>query len=303
MNSLLDMYAKCGCMDDGFQVFSRFHDKDVVTWTTIISGYARQGLDDKAFQLLEEMRREGVNPDKFAFMCVLKACASVKSLEKGRLIHVYVVQSGLELDAFMVSTLVDFYSKCGHLTDARHAFDSIIDHDVVSWTAMLVAYAKHGCGQEALELMGKMLDSGVKLNHVTLLGVLSACSHSGMLEEGQYMFDIMKQKSMVTKTAEHYACMIDLLTRAGCLEAAEQLLTDLPFEPNVSMWLALLRSCIICGNRDLAKHAAEHVLKLEPGNEVAFVLLSNVCANGASGIACDVMQDDDWLSVNQLQVG
>lgn len=142
-----------------------------------------KGLDEKAFEFLECMRKEGINLDKFTFVCVLKACAGSKNLDQGRLIHMYAIQGGLELDAFMESTLVDLYSKGGHKHDARYVFYSIDKHDVVSWTAMLVGYAQHGRGKDALKFMEQMLHSGVKLNYVTLMGVLSACSHSGLVEE------------------------------------------------------------------------------------------------------------------------
>eukprot|EP01018_Ginkgo_biloba_P038447 Gb_32439 [translate_table: standard] len=277
-NALVDMYAKCGSIEDAYQVFNNMPEQDVVSWNAMIGAYAQNGDGVEALKLFCEVEWTDVKPDKFMFASVLSACASLAALEHGKHIHGSIIRTGFGLDAFVSSTLVDMYAKCGSVEDARQVFDNMPEQDLVSWTAMIGGYAQNGCGKQALELYEMMLGKIMKPNYVTFVGVLSACSHAGLVDEGRHYFNSMSRDHCITPRAEHYGCMIDLLGRAGCLDEAEDLINNMPFKPNAIVWGALLGACRIHGKSELGKLAAECLFELEPNNASTYVLLSNMYA-------------------------
>eukprot|EP01018_Ginkgo_biloba_P005621 Gb_23018 [translate_table: standard] len=276
--ALLDMYAKCGNIEDAHRLFVRMPKGDVVSWTTIIGGYVQNGHGEEALKLFFQMRWEDVKPNQFTFASVLSACANIAALEHGKQVHVHVIQSGFESNIFVSSALVDMYAKCGSIEEAHQSFGKMHRRDLVSWTLMIAGYAQNGQGCEALQLFEQMLQAGMKPNHITFICVLSACSHSGLVDEGLRYFDSMSQDHGIAPTADHYACMIDLLGRAGHLVEAENIISNMPYEPDGSMWRALLGACRVHGNMELGKRAAERLFELEPQNAATYVQLSHIYA-------------------------
>lgn len=187
-------------------------------------------------------------------------------------------QSGIESDVFVRSAIVDMYAKCGNLDDARLSFDKIYKPDTVLWTTIISAYAQHGHGREALLLFEEMQQAGLTPNHVTFLGVLAACSHTGLVDKGWHYFLSMSQHHGIRPRVEHYVCMVDILGRSGHLDEAEDLINSIPYEPDAILWKALLGACRVHGNLDIGRRAAEHLFDLEPQNAASYVLLSNVYA-------------------------
>ncbi|KAJ7523169.1 hypothetical protein O6H91_18G040000 [Diphasiastrum complanatum] len=275
---LIDMYAKCGSIDDAYDVFKSMPVRNVVSWSTMISGYVKCGHGQKAIKLFQQMQQELVKPDGVTYVAMISACADIGALEEGKRVHAEVTRSGLELDVFVGSSLVDMYAKCGSIKNARTVFGNISRRNVVSWNSMLTGYALHGLGKEALLLFEEMCESGAEVDGSTLACLLSACSHAGLVDQGYYCFESMVPLYGIMATVEHHSCMVDLLGRSGCLNEAEDVINSMCCKPDVSVWMALLSACRINGDVQMAERAAEQILELDPENSSAFVLLSNIYA-------------------------
>eukprot|EP01018_Ginkgo_biloba_P018552 Gb_27282 [translate_table: standard] len=277
-NVMIVGYAQNGRPGDARFLFDKMPEQNVISWTAIIAGYTQNGNNEEALQLFSHMQQACMKPNHSTFAIILSACASLATLEQGKQFHAYIVKMGFDSDVFVRSALVDMYAKCGCLDGARQTFDKISKPDMVSWTAIIAGYAQHGHGREALQLFEQMQLAGSSPNHITFVGVLSACSHAGLVDEAwHYLFSMSRDHAIVPR-AEHYACMVDLLGRSGHLDEAEKLISEMPYEPNAVVWKALLGACRIHGNIDVGKRAAEHLFDLEPQNAAAYVLLSNIYA-------------------------
>ncbi|KAJ4966353.1 hypothetical protein NE237_018202 [Protea cynaroides] len=282
-NAFLSCYAKCGEMDDCEKIFARmFERRDEVSWNTMISGYIHNGVLSKAMDLVWFMMQRGQRLDCFTFATVLSACASVAALERGKEIHARGIRACVETDVVVGSALVDMYSKCGRIDYALRAFELMPMKNEFSWNSMISGYARHGCGVKALQLFTEMLQEGQPPDHVTFVGVLSACSHVGLADEGLEHFESMSNKYGLVPRMEHYSCMVDLLGRAGQLTMVEEFVKRMPMRPNVLMLRTIVGACCRANgaNTDLGRHAAEMLLALEPQNAVNYVLVSNMFAFG-----------------------
>lgn len=186
----------------------------------MIAGYAMHGRSEDALILFQKMRRTTVRPYSVTYANILPACAQLAALQQGKEIHKSMMEDGLDSDIFVSGALIDMYVKCGSLNAGRQIFDEMPQRDLVSWTSMVAGYGMHGHGEEALSLFNQMQKSGVKPDHVTFVAVLSSCSHTGLVDEGLHYFDQMIFNYRITPRLEHYACMVDLLGRAGLLEKA-----------------------------------------------------------------------------------
>ncbi|KAJ7529910.1 hypothetical protein O6H91_15G070900 [Diphasiastrum complanatum] len=277
-SALVDMYAKCGCIEDACEVFNKMKERDVVSWNAMIAGYTQQGLGKEALALYKQMKQEDVQPNNVTYVVLLNACACIAALEQGKQLHSSIIQSGFELDVIVGTALVDMYAKCGSIEHAYQVFDSMNERNVVSWTAMIAGYAQQGHGKEALTLLKQMQREGMKPNEVTYVSVLSACSHSGLVDEGRHLFGIMCKDHDVTPTLDHYSCMVDLMGRAGCLVEAEDFIKIMPIQPNAVVWMTLLGAARNHGHVEIGRRAFNCVVKLEPENAAAYVLLSNIYA-------------------------
>ncbi|KAJ7541880.1 hypothetical protein O6H91_10G080800 [Diphasiastrum complanatum] len=277
-NTLVDMYAKCGCIEDARQVFDSMHERNVVSWTAIIAGYEQHGFSKESLDLYNQMKHEGVQPDIVTYVVLLRACARIAALELGKQLHMDVIENGFELDVILGNTLVDMYKKCGRVDYAHEVFNSMHKRDVVSWNVMIAGYAQQGLGKEALILLEQMQREGTKPNDVTYVSALSACSHSGLVDKGRHLFDSMCKDHGIIPTMDHYACMVDLLGRAGCLADAEAFISKMPVHPNAVVWMTLLSAARNHGHVEIGRRAFDCVVKLEPENAVAYVLLSNIYA-------------------------
>ncbi|CAM6003174.1 unnamed protein product [Sphagnum balticum] len=277
-SSLVDMYAKCGSMEEASRVFNKLPSRAVVCWTAMIFGHVKYGEGHKALDLFHQMQEEGVQPDAVTFAGVLNACASIMALEEGRRAHERIIQSRCESHVFVTNSLVDMYVKCGSMEDACRVFNTMPSHDVVSWNALLGGFAMHGQGKEALVHFERMCEEGVHPDDITFVCLLSTCSHSGFVDEGLCFYALMTTVYRIPAKLEHYTCMVDLLGRAGHLQEAENMIQGMPCKPNAAIWMALLGACRIHGNVEMGERMAKRVLELEPKNAAGFVLLSNLYA-------------------------
>lgn len=276
--SLLTMYSKCGLIDDSLNVFYQCVNANQVTWTAMIVGLVENGREESALLTFCQMIRSAINPNAFTLSTALRACSSLAMFEQGKQIHSLVMKTGLDRDRFTVAALVDMYGKCGSIRTARSIFDGLVKLDVVLVNSMIYSYGQSGYGHEALRLYNQMPDLGVEPNDVTIINVLSACSNAGLLEEGRWIFSSVTRNPNIKLSRDHYTCMVDLLGRAGRLEEAEKLITQVK-NPDVVLWRTLLSACRIHGEVNMARRVANCVLELEPGDEGTHVLLSNIYAS------------------------
>ena len=274
--ALIDMYSKCGSIEDAQCVFDEMPEKTTVGWNSIIAGYALHGYSEEALRMFHEMRDSGVEMDHFTFSMVIRICTRLASLEHAKQAHASLVRHGFGLDIVANTALVDFYSKWGRMEDARHVFDKMPQKNVISWNALIAGYGNHGHGEEAIEMFEQMLREKMRPNHITFLAVLSACSYSGLSERGWEYFKSMSRDHKIKPRAMHYACMIELLGQEGLLDEAFALIRSAPFKPTANMWAALLTACRVHENLELGKFAAEKLYGMEPEKLNNYIVLLNI---------------------------
>eukprot|EP01018_Ginkgo_biloba_P028506 Gb_30190 [translate_table: standard] len=277
-NALVAMYAKCGSMETAKRAFDKISHRNVVSWNTMIAGFTQNGNVNEALKLFRQMQMLSMKPDSITLMSVLPACSQLAALQQGKEIHCYMLKCEFELDVFVGSAIIDTYAKCGNIDGARKVFDKMLKRDAVSWTVMIAGYGMHGQGKTAITLFNEMQQVGMKPDHITFVSVLSACSHAGLVDEGWQYFYHMIQDYLITPSLEHYACMVDLLGRAGHLEEALNFIKKMPVEPDAGVWGALLGACRIHCDIKLGEHVAQRLIALEPNNAGNYVLLSNIHA-------------------------
>ncbi|MBA0724554.1 hypothetical protein Golax_021239 [Gossypium laxum] len=284
INGLIDMYAKCKSTNVARLMFDSVapSDRNVVTWTVMIGGYAQHGEANDALKLFSEMLQEGnsMKPNTFTICCALMACAHLAALRFGKQIHAYILRNRYEsVMLFMENCLIDMYSKSGDIHAARVVFDNMQHRNSVSWTSLLTGYGMHGYGEEAIKVLNDMRAAGFVPDGITFLVLLYVCSHSGMVDQGIRFFESMHTEYSVTPELDHYACMVDLLGRAGRFGQALELVHSMPMEPTAIVWIALLSGCRIHGNVELGEYAAAQLQELGSENDGSYTLLSNIYAN------------------------
>lgn len=277
-NALMDVYAKCGRMGNSMDLFLESPNRNDVTWNTMIVGYVQSGDGEKALKLFLNMLEYQVQATEVTYSSVLRASASLAALDSGVQIHSSTVKTFYDKNIVVANALIDMYAKCGSIKDARLIFDMLDERHEVSWNAMISGYSMHGLGREALKLFEMMQKMKCKPNKLTFVGVLSACSSAGLLDQAQAYFNSMVQDYSIEPCIEHYTCMVWLLGRSGHLEKAVKLIEEIPFEPSVMVWRALLGACVIHNDVDLGKMSAQRVLEMDPQDEAAHVMLSNIYA-------------------------
>ena len=282
--TLIRGYMKKEMFDDALALFREMPERNVVSWNAMISGYSQMGYNEEAVNLFVEMLREGTLPNDSTFPCAIRAVANIAALGMGRSFHGCAVKFLGKFDVFVGNSLVSFYAKCGSMEDSLLLFNTLPRKNIVSWNALIWGYANHGRGIEAVDFFERMQDTGVRPNSVTLLSLLLACTHSGLVDKGYTYFNKAREEEEHHPgllTPEHYACMVDLLSRAGRFEEAQRFLQELPFVPGIGFWKALLGGCRIHSNMELGELAARKILALDPEDVSSYVMLSN--AHSAAG--------------------
>ncbi|KAJ8753653.1 hypothetical protein K2173_026329 [Erythroxylum novogranatense] len=277
-NTMITGYAQAGDIDRARSMFDSMSERDSISWSAMIAGYAQNGRSEEALQLFVEMERDGERLNRSSFTCSLTACADIAALELGKQLHGRLVKAGFHTGCFVGNAVVAMYCKCGSIDEARDAFQEIAHKDVVSWNTIIYGYARHGFGEEALAVFESMKTSGIRPDATTMVGVLSACGHTGLVGKGTEYFYSMSQDFGIVANSVHYTCMVDLLGRAGRLEEAENLIRNMPFEPDASTWGALLGASRMHCHIELGEKAAQVVNEMEPDNSGMYVLLSNLYA-------------------------
>lgn len=279
--SLIVAYTKSSDMDSAGELFVGLPVKDMVAWTAMITGFAQNAKPREALEFFEKMQRNGIQTDEVTLVGAISACAQLGATKHAHWVRDVAERSGFKSEENVVigSAMIDMYSKCGSVEDAYKVFEKMRERNVFSYSSMIVGYAMHGRANAAIDLFEHMLKTEIKPNGVTFVGVLSACSHVGMVEYGRKLFDQMEKCYGVIPTVDHYACMIDLLGRGGLLKDALELISTMKMDPHGGVWGALLGACRIHGNPDIAEIAATHLFELEPKGIGNYLLLSNIYAS------------------------
>ncbi|CAK9266694.1 unnamed protein product [Sphagnum jensenii] len=257
-SSLVDIYAKCGSMEDAWNVFKNMPSRHVVTWTTMILGHVKCGQGQKALELFRQMQRENVRPNSVTFVGVLNACASIVALEEGRCAHEQIIECGWDSDVFVGSSLVDMYAKCGSMEDAQRVFNKMPSHDVVTWNSMILGHVKCGQGQKALELFQQMNKEGVQPDSVTFVGVLNACASIVALEEGRCVHQQIIESGWDSNVFVGNS-LVDMYAKCGSMEDAQTVFNKMPSHDVIS-WNAILGGCAMHGHGNEALKLFEQIL-------------------------------------------
>ncbi|CAI0395889.1 unnamed protein product [Linum tenue] len=279
-STLIDLYFKCGKPHTAEKVFRTIPKPDIVLWNVMISGFTMVGKLFDALGIYNQMKAAGVNPDAMTFSSVLSACSQLAALEQGKAIHISVSDNGLESNEVVMGALLDMYAKCGAMNEALSVFLKLPIRDLVSWTSMITAYGSHGQAKDALELFDEMLQSSVKPDGVTLLAVLSACSHAGLVDEGCYYFRRMIDEYKIQPRYEHYSCLIDLLGRSGRLQEAYNVLeTNAEIREDVELLSTLLSACCLHKEFELGERIGNVIVEKGSSDPSVYVALSNMYAS------------------------
>ncbi|KAG8100786.1 hypothetical protein GUJ93_ZPchr0013g34191 [Zizania palustris] len=278
VTAMLTCYAKMGALDNARELFDGMPSKDFVCWNAMIDGYAQHGRPNEALWLFRQMLRSGIEPDEVTVVLALSAVAQLGTAESGKWLHSYVKNSRhVRLNVRVATALIDMYCKCGSLEDAVSVFDSTSDKDIVMWNAMINGFAMHGHSRKALEMFSQLTLQGLWPTDITFIGLLNACSHSGLVDEGREFFRTMEEYTIVPKI-EHYGCMVNLLGRAGLIEEAFQLVQSMTITPDTVMWVSLLAACRLHKNMALGQQIADYLVGKKLANSGMYILLSNIYA-------------------------
>ncbi|XAR52519.1 hypothetical protein NMG60_11020646 [Bertholletia excelsa] len=279
-NAVVDMYAKLGIIDYARRVFEGIPFKDVVSWNTMITGYGQNGLASEAIKIFCMMEEAvDITPNQGTWVSILPAYSHLGALKQGMSSHGRILKAALHLDVYIGTCLIDLYGKCGRLDDAMALFYEVPRTSSVPWNAIISCHGIHGHGETSMHLFRAMQDEGVKPDHVTFLSLLTACSHCGLVDQGQWCFHAMQEEYGIEPSLKHYGCMVDLFGRAGYLEKAYNFIKTMPRQPDASVWGALLGACRIHGNVELGKVASDCLFEVDSENVGYYVLLSNIYAN------------------------
>ncbi|XP_072966254.1 pentatricopeptide repeat-containing protein At1g03540-like [Typha angustifolia] len=272
-SSIIDMYGKCGFLEDSHKVFDRMTIRNTVSWCALLGGYCQSGDYEAVLTIFREMKKDG---DRYSFGTVLRACAGLVAVRPGKEVHCQLLRMGGWRDVVAESALVDLYAKCGLIDYAYRVFLRISVRNSITWNAMICGFAQNGEGQQAIELFNQMVREGTRPDYISFIGVLFACSHSGLVEDGRRYFKSMTEDYGIIAGVEHYNCMVDLLSRVGLLEEAEDLINNSVFGDDSSLWAAILGACATHSNPNVAERVAKKMMALEPQYHLSYILLANV---------------------------
>lgn len=321
-NSIISLYAKSGSLDYARELFEEMSEKDEITYGAIISGYMVHGFVDKAVALFREMRsrrlstwnavisghvqnnqqvgaldlvREmqkfGCRPNSVTLSSVLPTLSYLSNLKGGKEMHAYAIRNNYDGNVYVATAIIDTYSKLGFIDGAQNVFDRTVCRSLIIWTAIISAHAAHGDANVALHLFNEMLNSGLQPDPVTITAVLSACSHAGLVEEAWGIFHSLVPTYGIQPSAEHYACMVGVLSRAGKLSEALNLINGMPIEPSAKVWGPLLDAASSSGDVELGKFICDHLFKLEPENTGNYVIMANLYSKAGRWEEAEVVRE------------
>ncbi|KAK1407319.1 hypothetical protein QVD17_38933 [Tagetes erecta] len=290
-NTLIHMYGMLKDVIVARQLFDEMSEPDIVTWNTIIDCYVCCGKHREALDLFSRMQNACVTPDDATLVVVLSACAALGVLDIGRWVHLIVNRRCLMKDVMIANSVMHMYMRCGEIQEACKIFDKMSDKNLVTWNTMILGHATHGHVQDALSLFSSMINEKLgPPDEVTFLGVLTACSHGGMIKEGRQYFNRMTDEYNIKPTIKHFGCMVDMLSRVGLVTEAYDLVQNMPMKCNAIVLRTLLAGCNMHGNIKLAENVRRRLLEVDPDHSSDYVLLANTYASL-----------DDWNQVSLIR--
>uniref|UniRef100_A0A7N0TP41 DYW domain-containing protein n=1 Tax=Kalanchoe fedtschenkoi TaxID=63787 RepID=A0A7N0TP41_KALFE len=307
---LLDMYVKYGDMEKARSIFDSMPEKDIVSWNTMIQGYASNGLPDQVLNIFSRMRDANLKLNCYSLVGVLSACASLGALEFGEWASSFIDRNEFLSNRILGTALIDMYAKCGSMPSAMTVFNGMKDRDIIFWNSILNGLAMNGYDQATFAVFGQFEKSGFRPNKNTFIGLLCACTHAGLINLGRQFFYSIKNVYSLDPSVEHYGCMVDLLGRGGLLVEADQLIKCMPMEPNAVVWGALLAGCRMFRNNQMAERVLVKLIELEPLNSGNYVQLSKMYSatgrwEAAANIRSSMIENGiektpgySWIEVN-----
>ncbi|XP_010544749.1 PREDICTED: pentatricopeptide repeat-containing protein At2g46050, mitochondrial [Tarenaya hassleriana] len=288
--SLINMYAKSSQMRDARKCFESMVARNVVTWNSMIVGYGKTGDGREAMRILVKMLRENVHPDEYSFASILSSCAKISAVREIFQMQSFITKKGFGAFPSVANSMINAYSRTGNISEALVCFHSLLEPDLVSWTSIIGALAFHGFSKESL-IMFERMRRKLQPDKITFLEVMSACSHGGLVQEGlRYFEQMMSDVYKIEPESEHYACLVDLLSRAGFIDDAYKVLMAMPMEPSSHALAAFSGACNVHGNRESMKWAAKKLVELEPSNPANYSMLSNI-----------YMSEGHWMKAAHLR--
>ncbi|MED6172323.1 hypothetical protein PIB30_049049 [Stylosanthes scabra] len=289
--TMIDGYAKAGDMAASRFLFDQAPEKDIVAWSALISGYVQNGQPNGALRVFLEMESMNVKPDEFILVSLMSASSQLGNLEVAQWVDSYVSKSSIDIKQdHVIAALLDMNAKCGNMERALKLFEETPNRDLVSYCSMIQGLSIHGFDEDAVKLFNRMVKEGLTPDEVAFKIILTACSHAGLVDEGWNYFRSMKEKYCISPSPDHYACMVDLLSRSGYLWDAYEIIKVMQGKPHAAAWGALLGACKVYGDSELGEIAANRLFEIEPQNAANYVLLSNIYAAA-----------DRWIDVSLVR--
>ncbi|GMI71353.1 hypothetical protein like AT2G37310 [Hibiscus trionum] len=320
-NALIALYAKCGSLDYASELFEGMSDKDEVTYGSLIYGCMFYGFTDKAMELFRQLKHPGLStwnsvisglfqnkqydgvldlvwemqacgfrPNAVTLSSILPTFSYFSNLRGGKEIHAYAVRNSYDHNIYVATAIIDTYAKIGFLRGAQRVFDQSKCRSLIIWTAIIAAYAAHGDVDAALGYFHEMINNEIQPDPVTFTALLSACAHSGMIDQAQEIFDSMLEEYGIAPSVEHYACMVGVLSRAGRLSEATELISKMPVEPSAKVWGALLHGASVCGDVELGKSICDHLFEIEPENTGNYIIMANLYSQAGRWKEADMIR-------------
>ncbi|KAL5717986.1 hypothetical protein ACHQM5_010932 [Ranunculus cassubicifolius] len=277
--TILVGYTKNGYMDLAEGIFSSMPERNLISWTAMITGYAQNGHPKEALCLFRKMETIGIKPDAVTMTSVMSAIGQLGESDLAHSIGSYVKRERIQRNAKVLTALLDMHAKCGNIVEACQTFEEIPDPDVYPYSALITGLASHGHGLKALDLFKRMQEAGVEPDYVTFVGVLTACTHTGLVEDGLRFWESMTKEYKIEPDADHYGCLVDMLGRAGKLNEAYKMVKSMPMGPRAGALGAVLAACKTYDNMEIAESVCKELIILEPENTGNYVLLSNIYAS------------------------
>ncbi|XP_066389461.1 pentatricopeptide repeat-containing protein At3g62890-like [Miscanthus floridulus] len=277
-NAVLAGYVRAGMVGVAREVFDGMPVRDEVSWSTVVGGYVKEGELEVALGVFKSMVVQGVKANEAAIVTALSAAAQLGLLEQGKFVHEVVKRVGMAMGVNLGAALVDMYSKCGSVAAAKEVFDAMPRRDMFAWNSMICGLATHGLGHDAVQLFEKFVSEGFWPTSITFVGVLNACSRTGLVDEGRWYFKLMAEKYGIESEMEHYGCMVDLLSRAGLVQEAIELIEGMHIPPDPVLWGTVLSACKRHGLVDLGISVGNKLIELDPAHDGHYVLLASIYA-------------------------